>query len=132
MILFAQALSVLGRNIYYSKNFKQIGSAIINEIFLRVLAVIKDTVYVIISSMIFQLLKNDTNVECNSNLSVCMERSYNFTFSIPHIPILTTVNFSNFYCIMLCSLAIILKMYLEFIWHCCSDGCQYFCKQKHL
>lgn len=79
----------------------------IHETFLSVLAVIKDPVYVIISSMIFQLLKNDINVECNSNLSVCMKRSCNFTFSIQHIHILTTVNFSNFYCIMLYSLVII-------------------------
>lgn len=72
-----------------------------------VLAVIKDTVYVIISSMIFLLLKNNINIECNSNLSVCMKRSYNFTCSIQHVHILTTVNFSNFYCIMLYSLVII-------------------------
>lgn len=95
MLLFSQAVSLLGRNIYYSKKFKYVLSAII-EIFSRVLGVIEDTVYVAISSMIFQLLKNDMNVECNSNLSVCMKRSFNFTFSIQHVYILTTLNFSHF------------------------------------
>lgn len=63
---------------YYSKKFKYLTFAVLNKIFLRVLAVIKDKVCAITSSMIFLLLKDDINAERNSDLLVCMKSSCQF------------------------------------------------------
>lgn len=120
MILFSQAIFILGRNIYYSKKFKYLASAVIHEIFLRVLAVIKEKLCTITSSTIFQLLKDDVNAECNSNLLVCSKSSYHFWYSWWVWILVISIAFC--FVVPATGQVSIFKMYLNFTWHCISDG----------